>query len=109
MEQAYDDAKYGRPSANPILECTIPSVVDATVAPPGRHVMSFFVQYAPYQLRNGGWDQVKDRFADRCFDILNEYAPNFKRSGIDRQGLSPLDLQRRLWLTRGENLPGGGK
>src|SRR5207302_122948 len=73
MEQAFDDAKYGRPSANPILECTIPSVVDATVAPPGKHVMSFFVQYAPYQLRDGGWDQVKDAFADRCFDILDQY------------------------------------
>src|SRR5256885_10238471 len=76
---------YGRPSADPILECTIPSVVDTTVAPAGKHVMSFFVQYAPYQLRNGGWDETKDRFADRCFDILNEYAPNFKRSVIDRR------------------------
>src|SRR5437773_1286528 len=106
MEQAYDDAKYGRPSANPILECTIPSVVDTTVAPPGRHVMSFFVQYAPYQLRNGGWDQLKDRFADRCFDILNEYAPNFKRSVIDRQVLSPLDLERRFGLTGGNIFQG---
>src|SRR5436309_7920879 len=106
MEQAYDDAKYGRPSANPILECTIPSVVDSTLAPPGRHVMSFFVQYAPYQLRNGGWDQEKDRFADRCFDILNEYAPNFKRSVIDRQVLSPLDLERRFGLTGGNIFQG---
>src|SRR2546422_3539136 len=63
--------------------------------------MSFFVQYAPYRLRNGSWDQEKDRFADRCFDILNEYAPNFKRSVIDRQVLSPLDLERRFGLTGG--------
>src|SRR5439155_984914 len=103
---AHDDAKYGRPSANPILECTIPSVVDSTLAPPGRHVMSFFVQYAPYQLRNGGWDQEKDRFADRCFDILNEYAPNFKGSVIDRQVLSPLDLERRFGLTGGNIFQG---
>src|SRR5437667_7063120 len=61
MERAYDDAKYGRPSADPILECTIPSVVDTTVAPPGKHVMSFFVQYAPYRLRNATWDQIKDQ------------------------------------------------
>src|SRR5438034_2362356 len=88
MERAYDDAKYGRPSADPSLECTIPSVVDTTVAPSGKHVMSFFVQYAPYQLRDTTWDEVKDRFADRCFDILNEYAPNFKRAVIDRQVLS---------------------
>ena len=106
MEQAYDDAKYGRPSANPILECTIPSVLDTTVAPPGKHVMSFFVQYAPYRLRNGGWDQEKDRFADRCFDILNEYAPNFKRAVIDRQVLSPLDLERRFGLTGGNIFQG---
>src|SRR6184192_650465 len=106
MERAYDDAKYGRPSADPILECTIPSVVDTTVAPAGKHVMSFFVQYAPYQLRNGGWDATKDRFADRCFDILNEYAPNFKRSVIDRQVLSPLDLERRFGLTGGNIFQG---
>ena len=106
MEEAYDDAKYGRPSANPILECTIPSVVDSTVAPPGKHVMSFFVQYAPYRLRNGGWDDVKNTFADRCFDILNEYAPNFKRSVIDRQVLSPLDLERRFGLTGGNIFQG---
>ncbi len=106
MEQAYDDAKYGRPSAHPILECTIPSVVDDTVAPPGKHVMSFFVQYAPYQLRNGGWDQIKDQFADRCFDLLDEYAPNFKRSVIARQVLSPLDLERRFGLTGGNIFQG---
>src|SRR5437773_2218001 len=106
MEQAFDDAKYGRPSANPILECTIPSVVDSTVAPPGKHVMSFFVQYAPYQLRDGGWDQVKDAFADRCFDILDQYAPNFKRSVIARQVLSPLDLERRFGLTGGNIFQG---
>src|SRR5207247_9974698 len=106
IQRAHDDAKYGRPSADPILECTIPSVVDTTVAPPGKHVMSFFVQYAPYRLRNGTWDQEKDRFADRCFDILNEYAPNFKRAVIDRQVLSPLDLERRFGLTGGNIFQG---
>lgn len=106
MEQAFDDAKYGRPSANPILECTIPSVVDPTVAPLGKHVMSFFVQYAPYRLRHGDWDRVKDQFADRCFDILNDYAPNFKRAVIDRQVLSPLDLERRFGLTEGNIFQG---
>ncbi|HVH11181.1 MAG TPA: NAD(P)/FAD-dependent oxidoreductase [Gemmatimonadales bacterium] len=106
MERAYDDAKYGRPSGDPILECTIPSVVDTTVAPAGKHVMSFFVQYAPYRLANGGWDEAKERFADRCFDILNEYAPNFKRAVIARQVLSPLDLERRFGLTGGNIFQG---
>jgi len=106
MERAFDDAKYGRPSADPILECTIPSVVDPTVAPPGKHVMSFFVQYAPYDLRGESWDRVKDRFADRCFQVLNDYAPNFKRAVIDRQVLSPLDLERRFGLTGGNIFQG---
>jgi phytoene dehydrogenase-like protein len=106
IERAYDDAKYGRPSANPVLECTLPSVVDPTVAPPGQHLMSMFIQYAPYKLREGNWDDLKESFADRCFDILNEYAPNFKRSVIARQVLSPLDIERTFALTGGNIFQG---
>ncbi|HEY7315918.1 MAG TPA: NAD(P)/FAD-dependent oxidoreductase [Gemmataceae bacterium] len=106
IEHAYDDAKYGRPSRNPVLECTLPSAVDTTVAPPGQHLMSMFVQYAPYRLREGNWDDLKESFADRCFDILNEYAPNFKRSVIARQVLSPLDIERIYGLTGGNIFQG---
>jgi phytoene dehydrogenase-like protein len=106
IERAYDDAKYGRPSADPILECTIPSSVDPTVAPPGKHLMSMFIQYAPYKLKQGSWDEEKDKFADRCFDILNEYAPNFKRSVIDRQVLTPVDLEKTFNLTGGNIFQG---
>ncbi len=106
IEHAYDDAKYGRPSRDPVLECTLPSSVDATVAPPGQHLMSMFIQYAPYKLREGNWDQEKEKFADRCFDILDEYAPNFKRSVIARQVLSPLDLERTFNLTGGNIFQG---
>ena len=106
IERAYDDAKYGRPSARPLLECTIPSVVDPTVAPPGRHLMSMFVQYAPYALRDATWDERREPFADRCFDLLNEYAPNFKRSVIARQVLTPLDLERVFNLTGGNIFQG---
>ncbi|HEV8531907.1 MAG TPA: NAD(P)/FAD-dependent oxidoreductase [Methylomirabilota bacterium] len=106
IERAYDDAKYGRPSERPVLECTIPSVVDPTVAPPGRHLMSIFVQYAPYALREASWDQIADRFADRCFDLLDEYAPNFRRSVLARQVLSPLDLERTFNLTGGNIFQG---
>jgi phytoene dehydrogenase-like protein len=106
IERGFDDAKYGKPSAVPILECTIPSVVDNTVAPPGKHIMSMFIQYAPYKLKEGHWDQLKDSFADRCFDLLNEYAPNFKKSVIDRQVLSPLDLERTFSLTGGNIFQG---
>jgi phytoene dehydrogenase-like protein len=101
IERGYDDAKYGRPSRDPILECTIPSVVDPTVAPPGKHLLSMFVQYAPYRLREGDWDAIKETFADRCFELLDEYAPGFSKSVIDRQVLSPLDLERVFGLTGG--------
>jgi phytoene dehydrogenase-like protein len=106
IERAFDDAKYGQPSQRPILECTIPSVVDPTVAPPGKHLMSIFVQYAPYQLRGATWDDLRESFADRCFALLNEYAPNFQRSVLARQVLTPLDLERTFNLTGGNIFQG---
>ncbi|HET9220021.1 MAG TPA: NAD(P)/FAD-dependent oxidoreductase [Terriglobia bacterium] len=106
IEKAYDDAKYGKPSESPILECTIPSTVDPTVAPPGKHLMSMFVQYAPTHLRDANWDDVKEKFADRCFEILSEYAPNFRQSVIARQILSPLDIERQFALTGGNIFQG---
>ena len=106
LERAYDDAKYGRPSASPILECTMASAVDSTLTPEGKHLMSMFIQYAPTKLREGSWDDHKEKFADRCFDILNEYAPNFKAAVIDRQILSPLDLERTFGLTGGNIFQG---
>ena len=106
IERAYDDAKYGRPSERPVLECTIPSVVDPTVAPPGRHLMSIFVQYAPYTLRGPGWDRIGEAFADRCFALLDEYAPNFSRSVLARQVLTPPDIERVFGLTGGNIFQG---
>lgn len=106
IERAYDDAKYGQPSQSPVLECTLPSAVDPGVAPPGQHLMSIFVQYAPYKLRESSWDERKESFADRCFDLLNEYAPNFKRSVLARQVLTPVDLERVFNLTGGNIFQG---
>jgi phytoene dehydrogenase-like protein len=106
IERAFDDAKYGRPSAQPVLECTIPSVVDPTVAPAGRHLMSMFVQYAPYTLREGSWDEQREVFADRCFEVLEAYAPGFTRSVLARQVLTPLDLERVFNLTGGNIFQG---
>jgi phytoene dehydrogenase-like protein len=68
--------------------------------------MSMFIQYAPYKLREGNWDALKEDFADRCFDLLNEYAPNFKRSVMSRQVLTPLDLERIFNLTGGNIFQG---
>jgi phytoene dehydrogenase-like protein len=106
IERAYDEAKYGQPSTRPVLECTIPSVVDPTVAPPGRHLMSIFVQYAPYALRGTSWDRIGEAFADRCFALLDEYAPNFRRSVLARQVLTPLDIERVFGLTGGNIFQG---
>ncbi len=107
IERAYDDAKYGQPSREPVVECTMPSSVDPTVAPPGKHLMSMFVQYAPYSVRNGEWnDATKNAFADRCFDIVERYAPGFKESVIDRQILTPRDLEATFGLTGGNIFQG---
>lgn len=106
IERGYDDAKYGRPSKDPIVECTIPSAVDPSVAPPGKHLMSMFVQYAPYHLKEGTWATEKDKFADRCFEIVEQYAPGFTNSVIDRQVLSPLDLEETFNLTGGNIFQG---
>jgi phytoene dehydrogenase-like protein len=107
IERAYDDAKYGRFSEQPVIECTIPSAVDPTLAPPGKHVMSIFAQYAPYRLRDGEWNEAaKSAFADRCFDVLERYAPGFKNRVAARQVLSPADLERVFGLTGGNIFQG---
>ncbi|HEX5385829.1 MAG TPA: NAD(P)/FAD-dependent oxidoreductase [Gemmatimonadales bacterium] len=106
IEEAYDDAKHGRPSRHPVIEATIPSVLDDTVAPPGRHVMSMFTQYFPYEVREGSHDYWKERYADRCIEIMNDYAPNFARSVTARQVLTPKDLEARFGLTGGNIMQG---
>lgn len=106
VEDAYLDACAGRPSENPVLECTMASVVDPTVAPEGKHLMSVFIQYAPYDLRDGNWDNIKDKFADRCIDIIEDYAPGFKNIVEDRHLLSPLDIERTYGLTGGNIFQG---
>ncbi len=106
IERAYDDAKYGKPSREPILEITLPSSVDSSIAPEGHHVMSMFVQYAPYELAEGSWDELKEPFADRCIELLARYAPNVPDAIIHRQVLSPLDLERVFGLTGGNIMQG---
>jgi len=102
IEEAYSDSVAGRVSKNPILECTIPTSVDNTLAPAGHHIMNMFVQYGPFNLKNGQtWDQIKESFADRCVEIMNQYAPNFKDSILHRQVISPLDMEREYSITGG--------
>jgi len=106
MERAYDDAKYGRFSRRPYIDCVIPSLTDPSVAPPGKHVMSCFVQYAPYHLREGNWDEQREAFGDTVIDTLAEYAPNIKNIIRHRQVLTPLDLEREFGLSEGNIFQG---
>jgi phytoene dehydrogenase-like protein len=101
VERAWDDAKYGRPSERPLLELTIPTMYDSSLAPAGRHIMGVFLQYAPYTLREGSWDQLREPFAERVLDLIAEYAPNIRDIVLDRQVLTPLDLERRFGITGG--------
>jgi phytoene dehydrogenase-like protein len=102
IENAFADSVMRRPSRAPMLECTIPSVVDPTVAPPGRHLMNVFSQYGPYTLADGlSWATEREAYADRCIDLLAEYAPNIRAAILHREVLTPLDLEREFHLTGG--------
>jgi phytoene dehydrogenase-like protein len=101
MERAWDDAKYGRPSERPIIEMTLPTVYDPSLAPPGKHIMGVFVQYAPYTLREGTWDDIRENFADRVIDCIAEHAPNIHDIILHRQVLTPLDIERTYGITGG--------
>jgi phytoene dehydrogenase-like protein len=106
MEQAYDDAKYGQYSQRPYMDIVIPSLTDSTLAPPGKHVMSCFVQYAPYHLAEGTWDEQREAFGDTVLDTIAEYAPNIRDIILHRQVVTPLDLEREWGLSEGNIFQG---
>jgi phytoene dehydrogenase-like protein len=106
MERAYDDAKYGQFSRRPYMDMVIPSLTDPSVAPPGKHVLSCFVQYAPFKLKEGTWDEQREAFGDTVVDTIAEYAPNIKNVILHRQVLTPLDLEREWGLTEGNIFQG---
>jgi phytoene dehydrogenase-like protein len=106
LERAYDDAKYGSFSRRPYMDIVIPSLIDPGMAPPGKHVMSIFVQYAPYAL-NGGWtDEAREAFGDTVIETLSEYAPNLKSAILHRQVITPLDIERITGLSEGNIFAG---
>ncbi|MGE5814463.1 MAG: phytoene desaturase family protein [Acidobacteriota bacterium] len=106
MERAYDDAKYGRYSRKPYVDIVIPSLTDPSVAPPGKHVMSCFVQYAPYNLKEGTWDEKREEFGDAVINAIAGFAPNIKDIIRHRQVLTPLDLEREWGLSEGNIFQG---
>jgi phytoene dehydrogenase-like protein len=103
LERAYDEAKWGSPSSRPFIEMCIPSVIDETIAPPGKHFFSLFVQYAPYHRRDGqGWNETTEKqFAESVFDVFREYTTNWDDIVEDYQVLSPKGLEDRFGLTSG--------
>jgi len=106
LERAYDDAKYGEFSEHPYMDIVIPSMIDPGMAPPGKHVMSIFVQYAPYAL-NGGWtDAKREAFGDAVVKTLARYAPNIESLILHRQVLTPADIERITGLSEGNIFQG---
>jgi phytoene dehydrogenase-like protein len=106
LERAYDDAKYGSFSRQPYMDMILPSMIDPGMAPPGKHVMSIFVQYAPYEL-NGGWsDDQREAFGDTVVDTLSQFAPNIKDIILYRKVLTPYDMEQEYGLTQGNIFQG---
>ena len=101
LERAFDAAKYGDYSPAPYMDVTIPSLVDPALAPPGAHVMSIYVQYAPYKLIEGDWNSRREEFADTVVDVLSAYAPNLRELIVARQVITPLDLEQTYGLSGG--------
>ncbi|MCH7587253.1 MAG: NAD(P)/FAD-dependent oxidoreductase [Chloroflexi bacterium] len=106
MERAYDDAKYGNIPRRPYIDIIIPSMIDPDMAPPGKHVMSCFVQWAPYELNQGTWDERREELGDNVIDTLEEYIPNIKSIILGRQVLSPWDIEQMTGLSEGNIFQG---
>jgi len=101
LEHAFDHAKYGRYSTEPYVEIAIPTVADASLAPAGAHVLSAYVQFAPYALRHTDWDRERDAFAALAIDTIERHAPGLRALIVGQQVVTPLDLERTYGLTGG--------
>lgn len=106
LDRAYDDYRYGKPSEGPKLWGLVPTMTDPTLAPPGQHLMSLNVWYAPYHLRDATWDEHKGLFVDQCVKVLSEFVPNIQDLIVDVVGYSPVDLEREFGLVEGHQLHG---
>jgi phytoene dehydrogenase-like protein len=100
IEHAYNHAKYGEFSAAPVMEITVPSVNDPTLAPPGHHVLSAIVQYAPYALKEG-WESGRQRFMDTALDALERFAPGLRNSIIGSELLTAADMEQEFRISGG--------
>jgi phytoene dehydrogenase-like protein len=106
LERAYDEAKYGAFSRRPYMDILFPSMIDPNMAPPGQHIASIFVQYAPYHIEGGWTDAKREAFGDAVVDTLSEYAPNLRSAILGRQVLTPADIERTVGLSEGNIFQG---
>ncbi len=108
LEKAFDEAKYGSFSKRPYINAVIPSLTDPTVAPPGKHILSCFVQYAPYNIKEGAenWPKYREAFGDAVVDTMAEYIPGLKDMILYRQVLTPWDIEKQMGLTEGNIFQG---
>jgi phytoene dehydrogenase-like protein len=106
MEHAYDDAKYGAPSQQPFMEITIPTLLDPGLAPDGQHVMSVLVQYAPYRLKEGSWDERRAELGETVITTLAAHCPDLKEVVVHGEAITPLDLENDFALTGGHMFHG---
>jgi len=106
LERAFDDAKYGWYSKRPYIDCALQSMVDPDMAPPGKHVLSCFVQYAPYHLKGSDWDAERQRFGDTVQATLESFFPGFGDLVLHREVVTPLDIERVVGLSEGNIFAG---
>lgn len=108
LERAYDQAKYGEFSTRPYINAVIPTLTDPSLAPPGKHILSCFVQYAPYHIKEGAenWPKYREAFGDTVVDTLAEYIPGLRDKILFRQVLTPWDLEQTMGLTEGNIFQG---
>jgi phytoene dehydrogenase-like protein len=106
LERAFDDSKYGEFSRAPYLDISIPTILDSSLAPPGKHVMSIYMQFAPYNLKNASWHEQRDSLADTIIKTLAAYAPDLPAKILARQILTPLDLEQTYGLSGGHAFHG---
>jgi len=101
LERAWDECKRGQPSRRPFMDCYIQSATEAGLAPVGKHTMSLFVQYAPYDLAEGTWDERRSEIGDNIIDTLAEFAPNLPGAIEHMEVLGPPDIERIIGITGG--------
>ncbi len=108
LERAYDEAKYGSFSRRPYINIVIPTLMDPSVAPPGKHIISMFVQYAPYNIKEGPekWPEKREAFGDTVVETLAEYCPGLEESILHRQVITPWDMEQEFGLTEGNIFQG---